>query len=254
MQLESSARQKQRYTVALLMTVLALSSFGIAQSSTGTPAFATFSGGALDSINLSNLNNHVSIPLFGKPGRGMAFVYGMSFDNSVWTPMLDINGVRHWEPGSNFGWRGTTEAFAGYVSYTAGPRTCVVPPGQPTTFYNGFTYHDPGGASHFGGNSVDSAGCLVVGFHDKEQAIDGSGYVIDVTLSGSTLLVNVYTPSGSTIVAPLLAENDPNVFVYPAPVGNATITDSNGNLLSASVSGSGRDLYRHACNNRFDSG
>jgi RHS repeat-associated protein len=238
MPLESSARQKQRYIAAFLLTVLALSSFTIAQSSTGVPAFSTFTGGALDSINLANLNNHVGIPLFGKPGRGMPFAYALSFDSSIWSPLRDVNGTAHWEPASNFGWRGLTEAFAGYVTYTARQSTCVVPAGQPTIWYNGFTYHDPAGGSHFGGNSVDSAGCLVVGFHDKETVNDGSGYIIDVTLSGSTLLVKVYTSSGSTIVAPLLAENDPNILVYPVPVGNATITDSNGNQLSALVSGS----------------
>jgi RHS repeat-associated protein len=221
-------------------SILAAAVFCIAASTagaqTGNPPFATFGGGAVDSINMSVLNTHVDIPVFAKAGRGLPFRYAISFDNSIWSPIRDINGVRHWEPLPNFGWRGFTEAIIGYVSYTATATTCLAS-STPTTKYTGFTYHDPAGGSHFGGNMVDSAGCFG-GPHDFEHVLDGSGYSIDVTLSGSTLSVIVYSPSGSIIIAPL-QNLDPSVLAPAStPIGNGTITDSNGNQSTASVSGS----------------
>jgi RHS repeat-associated protein len=218
----------------LLFAALAYSSL-FAQ--TGNPPFATVSGGSVDSINLSALNTHVEIPVFGKAGRGLPFSYAINVDTSIWQTSVNVGtGAKSWLPLANFGWRGLTESFIGYVSYTQTQTTCNASPFNATTKYTGFTYHDSRGGSHFGGNMVDSTGCFG-GPHDIEHALDGSGYILDVTLSGSSISVKVYTPSGSTIIAPLQAQNDPNIFVYPTPVGSGTITDSNGNQLSVSAVG-----------------
>lgn len=205
----------------------------LANSQTGRLPFSTFGGGAVDGINLSSLNIHVDIPIYGKAGRGLPFRYMLSFDNALW--FKGLNGSTFsWTPMPNYGWRGFTEAFIGYIDYTITPTTCV-PSGTPTTKYTGFTYHDTSGGSHFGGNMVDSAGCYG-GPHDVEHALDGSGYMIDVTLSGSTISAKVYTPDGATIIPPQYI--DTNSWPTTTPIGNGSITDSNGNQLTASVSGS----------------
>src|ERR1041384_1854178 len=50
---------------------------------TGTPPFGSF-GGRPDVINLANLNAHLSIPILHKAGRGLNFVYDLTYDSSVW--------------------------------------------------------------------------------------------------------------------------------------------------------------------------
>lgn len=80
------------------------------QVATGTPPFGSFGGGPFDTVNLGNLNVHFAIPVLHKAGRGMPFTYDLNYDSSVWTP-TSVNGVMTWVPDSNFGWRGSTEAF-----------------------------------------------------------------------------------------------------------------------------------------------
>jgi RHS repeat-associated protein len=209
-----------------------------AQSPTGKPPFSTSSGSTIDSIDLAVLNNHLSIPIFGKAGRGMGFGYTLTFDNSIWSPLLQ-NGVRGWVPNTTFGWRGITEAFSGYIWYVQGlgPRSC--PDGTPTTTYQGFTYQDQSGTAHTFDVILDSLGCFTK--HSVSQARDGSGYTIDVTLvgSGPDVVTKIYTPSGMTIMPPnqYIPPSQITNPMPPPPIGNGTITDRNGNQLSASVSG-----------------
>ena len=212
----------------------------VAQAPSGSPPFTTFSGGAVDTINLSALNIHVDIPVMGKPGRGLAFTYILSFDNSFWSA-LNINGTQTWEPAGSFGWRGISEVFSGYIWYVQGlgPRLC--PDGvTQTTTYQGFTYQDPNGTAHRFDPMLDSVGCFTQ--HSVSQALDGSGFTIDVALigSGPGVTAKLYTPFGGTIVPPIqfIPPDQVSNPMPPAPVGNATITDSNGNQLTSSVSGS----------------
>ena len=71
-------------SVATAVCTLAPASF--AQVATGTPPFGSF-GGAPDVVNLANLNDHHTIPIIHKAGRGTDFTYGLSYDSSVWYPV-----------------------------------------------------------------------------------------------------------------------------------------------------------------------
>jgi hypothetical protein len=57
-----------------------------AQVIIGTPPFGSFAGGPFDTINLSNLNVHFSIPILSKAGVGIPFNYALTYDNSIWYP------------------------------------------------------------------------------------------------------------------------------------------------------------------------
>jgi hypothetical protein len=86
------------YTFVFVFGLLAIfSSATFAQVTTGTPPFGSFGGGPADTINLANLNVHLTIPVLNKPGRGIPFVYNITYDNSIWYP-VNSNGTNSWQP------------------------------------------------------------------------------------------------------------------------------------------------------------
>src|SRR5712692_5132389 len=99
----------------LLTVLLMVDGLGAGQVQTGTPPFGSFGGGPFDTMNLGNLNVHFAIPVVNKAGRGMAFPYNLSYDNSVWYP-VGVSGSQNWQPVQNWGWRGQTEIAVGYVT------------------------------------------------------------------------------------------------------------------------------------------
>src|SRR5690242_20790703 len=108
-------------SLALLLGLSASSArLASAQSppTTGTPPFGSFGGGP-EVINLANLNVHWDVPVLAKPGRGgFNFTYDLSYDSSVWAGGVS-SGSSLWYPVGNWGWRGITEAFMGYLWYTS---------------------------------------------------------------------------------------------------------------------------------------
>jgi hypothetical protein len=138
---------------AFLMIVFALTGeVASAQVATGTPPFGSFGGGP-DAINLANLNSHITIPVIHKPGRGTNFTYDLSFDTSVWYPVTS-GSTTSWQPVGNWGWRGQTEVFVGYITYTHTivPDSCYDSGGKIIHSYDhdysNFAYHDPFGITH----------------------------------------------------------------------------------------------------------
>lgn len=190
-----------------------------ASAATGTPPLGTFTPGP-DQINLGNLNSHLPITLFAKPGRGMNFTYVLSFDSTVWQPGLS------WTPVPNWGWRGVSEASTGYISRESINENCGLGPQGGATpnvtteprFIN-FQYHDAFGIVH--GFSNTAGGCPGDGIENVSTSTDASGYTLDTTTTGQW---NIKTPLGLTIFPP----------VGPNP-GAGRIVDRNGNELSNNV-------------------
>jgi RHS repeat-associated protein len=212
----------------IVLCVMFLSRFALAQVSTGTPPYGSFGGGPFDIVNLGNLNVHFSIPVLHKAGRGTAFTYDLSYDSSIWTPVTS-NGVTQWQPASNWGWRGLTEAQTGYLSYQTSFTTGVG--GCRTTYYS-YTYHDAFGALHaFPGTAQEQnyflhGSCIGSAFSPlNATASDGSGYHLSVT-SFVQLAGQLTDRGGGLIAAPL-----------NTTTGAATYTDNNGNQLSVSSGG-----------------
>src|ERR1700757_3186124 len=103
--------------ILLLLIALALTFGGLlatsvsGQVATGTPPFTSFSGGP-DGINLGNLDTHLQIPVLHKAGRGTNFTYDLSYDGAIWYPVTSGSSTS-WQPVTNFGWNGQTQAATG---------------------------------------------------------------------------------------------------------------------------------------------
>src|ERR1700724_158987 len=95
--------------VCLCAFLVAVAPISRAQVSTGRTPFSSTAGGPADQIDLGNLNVHLNVPITSKPGRGTPFNYDMSYDSSVWYP-VGSSGSQNWQPVTNWGWRGQTEA------------------------------------------------------------------------------------------------------------------------------------------------
>jgi RHS repeat-associated protein len=195
-----------------------LSSFvapdALAQVATGAPPFGTFGGGPFDQVDLANLNVHFRIPVIAKAGRGLPFTYDLSYDSSVWTPVTS-GSTQAWQPVTNWGWRGQTEAAMGYITNSSKLLTChEFVNGRWQTVYRtetyNFVYHDSFGVAHAFSNFYNA--CYDE-YLDPSTAKDGSG----LTLTSGT----VYTKYGQAIV--------------PGQ-GSGTATDRNGNQISTNGS------------------
>jgi RHS repeat-associated protein len=196
----------------------------MAQSATGVPPFSTFQSGLIDSVNLGNLNVHLTIPIMSKAGRGIPFKYGLGWDSTIWSV---VNAK--WAPATNWGWRGVTEGLMGYITTSSSVGSMckgIGATGQVVTT-SGYIYHDASGTQHsFPGSSVDSTQCNPPVTPDHRDlhttASDGSGIHLDVVLNGGWTSTVIF-PSG--------------VAIRPAGSagGSGTITDTNGNYISAST-------------------
>src|SRR5712692_8110541 len=104
--LQRSSSMIRRPFLLLVLLFVALAPFNTsAQVQTGTPPFGSFSGGP-DVVNLANLNDHWTIPVLHKPGRGTNFTYDLGYDSSVWVPVTS-GSTKIWQPvNSTWGWQG----------------------------------------------------------------------------------------------------------------------------------------------------
>ncbi len=211
---------------SLLAAIIILGT-GIAsgQLATGTPPFGSFGGGPFDTVNLGNLNVHFAVPVLNKAGRGTSFSYNLSYDSSVWTPVVS-NGTTSWQPVNNWGWSVPTQVATGFLSYNATEvKLCPPLEGHPQwgseTSYSSFTYRDTFGITHaFPGTAYQYLGTC-----GSQQPIlvatatDGSGYTLNFNLINPTVTFR----GGKVALLP-----------YQVP---GTMTDANGNQITENSSG-----------------
>jgi RHS repeat-associated protein len=201
-------------------------SITVAQVTPGIPKFGSFDGGPMDAINLGNLNSHIDIPIFHKPGRGLDFTFQISYDNSVWYKV-----GTGWQPVTSFGWRNPSAVQTGYISYALFTYTLYCGyQGQTTGTlwqYQNWAYVDPFGGRHTVGDSIYhvTGNCpppsnLPSSFTDI--VADGTGFTITATDNFGGITATVYGADGKTINAPLT-----NAFG-----GSNSLVDSNGNTIS----------------------
>src|SRR6266566_5065168 len=215
-------------SLLLYVVTSLLSSPASAQVATGTPPFGSFGGGP-DIVNLGNLNDHQTMPILHKPGRGMNFTYDLSYDSSVWYPVTS-GSTTSWQPVSNLGWRGQTEMAVGYVSHVGSVlRTCRDRSGNIIGYEfetSKWVYHDQWGVPHpFSGDTIYISGTCGTGGPNSfsSAATDGSGYNISVTDAAFTL----YDSTGRNI--------------NPPSGGSGSATDRNGNFISVNSNGAFTD-------------
>ena len=177
--------------IGLLFTTAGIAS---AQVATGTTPFGSFGGGP-DTINLANLNAHLTIPVLQKAGRRIPFSYDITYDSSVWQA---VGGI--WEPtnAGSFGWSYSAVGSLVAVSSSSGycytyypPPYGYIPTGEWSTAVLAFI--DRLGTSHvFPGEfwadagTCSSSGSNSWGYSGGATVLDGSGYTLGVnTTTGS---------------------------------------------------------------------
>lgn len=197
-----------------------------AQVATGTPPFGSFGGGP-DVINLTNLNSHITIPIFYRAGRGIDFNYALSYDSSIWSPASGS-----WAPNGTWGWTNSISGM-GYMTYseTISTGTCTGSNGRPgrtvtTTEY--WTYLDGMGSPHSFPvpSGTYSNGCTGQNSQSgfvNQLAQDGSAY--SLTATGTTF--NSMKNASGAAMGPTVNSLS----------GAATLIDRNGNEISSSSGG-----------------
>jgi RHS repeat-associated protein len=201
-------------TVVIVVVAVSFASPAFAQNDqTGVPAFSSQSGG----VNLGNLNTHMTIPVVRKNGRGIGLSLSVGFDSTIYN-VAPASGQTPAAFGiaPGFGWNigtfGLPFAVTGQISSITQP--C---PGNPNnTALKSVTYMDTLGTGHslpasaLVNTDPNCAPAQVSGFAD-----DQSGYFMTLKTDGTAI---VQDPSGNTINIGTLS---------------TSITDRNGNLLSA---------------------
>ncbi len=216
---------KTRYVlfVATLVVLTPLSLFP--QGVTGTPPFASFSGGPFDIVNNANLNVHFTIPILSKAGRGGQVNYGVTYDSSIWAPTEG-----YWVPATytaNWGWTSVGQALFGSNQVIQTTFTCfIISNGIRLTFnYSGYyigPYTDSSNTQHpmnptaIVTHTAQSNCGITAVTSGSATATDGSGYTVSVTNYNHV----VVTGRNGISMSP------------------GSMTDSNGNVLSMNTSGS----------------
>jgi len=209
--------------------VLLSASTTSAQVTTGTPPFGSFSGGP-DTVNNESLNIHLDIPVIHKAGRGVNFDYDLTYDSSVYYPVIH-GSSKSWQNVTNWGWSSQSAfgtGLSGYITYFYSSTYCYDSQGHPdgnTTIYTNFEYIDSWATIHYFPGEIiqESGGCGSL-YQDPFPitAADDSGLIME-NLNGP-----ITTKGGASISPPV------------NPTGgnfSSTITDRNGNQMSVNSSG-----------------
>jgi RHS repeat-associated protein len=209
----------------ILIIALLAAHASLAQVTTGKPPFGSFGGGPVDTINLANLNAHLSIPVINKPGRGMPFTFNLAYDTSVWYPIgTGTTGDKTWQNLSGWGW---TLYNGGEIGYLTADVTIIdsCSSGWVQQYAN-FIYHDANAVTHvIPGGAIDPIGTCPGNPTSptmlSSATIDGSGYRVYFNAgNGSATLI---TPSDVTFQLPAVSSGSLT----------ASNTDSNGNQITA---------------------
>jgi hypothetical protein len=161
----------------------------------------------------------------------MPFAYDLSYDSSVWTPVTS-SGTTQWQPDSNWGWRGTSEAAIGYALQTKVLASCQYFQNGRWQTDNYWTWTTTGFGDQYGVlhpvrvvTYDDTLGwCADVISSGSGTTTDGSGYTVFVTNFSQ---VTVTSKSGTVFNG-----------VGSRGIGAVgSITDSNGNQITQNTSG-----------------
>jgi len=233
--LQASLGQVCRRLGATLAALLILGLFAQstpAQSyltSTGTPSFATPEPVELGSVDASNGNLHLSIPLGSYPQRGSSQPepVTLEYDSNIWATYPSVNDffVPQWMPTngpayfSQGGWHFSFLTYSGAMTLaTVATQDCTMDQ----------SWMDQNGTTHYfhlkTGGSVNN-GCPL---EDDAFATDSSGYHMFIWLFylglGYTQFSAIYAPDG-TLVSSF------NIDI--ADESGIISKDSNGNYLSS---------------------
>jgi len=195
-----------------------------AQAVTGIQPFGSYAGGP-DIINLANLNVHLAIPVIHKPGRGTDFDYDLSFDSSIWAPVVS-GSTRQWQRISAWSSDNSVGAtLSGYITYQQNTTYCYDGQGHingADVWIGDSVYVDPttGSYSFPGHQEFKSGGCGTSSVNTYPSQV--SGFTIN-------------TPSG-----PVLTNTGTLLYLTANPTGGSypgSLTDRNGNEINVTGAG-----------------
>jgi YD repeat-containing protein len=245
-----SALRVDKAFLALLVLIGILASPDLVlaqQVQLGTPKYGSFGGGPVDTINLANLNAHFVIPVLHKPGRGLPFNYDLTYDTTVWEPVVS-GSTKAWTPVGGWGWDGSALNVGTYDvaaanfdgTYYYWCETAYVDGfGTPHWFTSGSTYKPVG-------SSTTLWGCALVDTNGDDFPLtsiaqDGSGYTYTAELCtnlGCPLLINGYLSAVTTLTASdgkaIVPQKTIPLF---AGVTAGSVLDRNGNEISLTPNG-----------------
>jgi RHS repeat-associated protein len=211
---------------------------------TGAPAFNSFGGGPFDQLNLGNLNVHLQIPIFHRPGRGTDFDYTLSYDSSLWTP-VGASGSQTWYPSGFWGWVGAGDGVLMYGS-AAVTGFCPMPPNMypaPVITITGVLYVDSRGNGHYFPYYYVYNTCTQSTYQSSYPlaATDGSGYNLaaaDAVQSPGGAMFYPASNGGSGSGMPGLTDNNGNQITSAENGSNLVYTDTLG-TTALTIGGSG---------------
>jgi RHS repeat-associated protein len=200
-----------------MAVVLELADIGVAQTpETGRPNWSAYASNKNDTINLSNLNVVVDIPVMAK--SGLFPISARLIENSS----VYLNTV-YFEPAVGLNLVNASFPIAVNNSFTAGIGPGVLysvstanvscPSSGTTTKYSDWVVVIPDGTHHPLPTTdyADSAGCLTGSGFTNAITSDGSGFIASVSATGTPTAL--HTSDGTSL-------------------GSTSITDSNGNSIN----------------------
>jgi hypothetical protein len=218
-----------------LLAVLFIGSLSAQTKGTGAYPFSSLDNKGFDAINLGNLNTRFTIPIVNRTGRGIGFSYSIQNEGLIWQPVVS-GSTTSWSPNTTWGFAGLLNGttFSGYLSNSILNLACPRPPnysGQvpPAQEFTNYVYHDAYGSSHRfnytykGPCPLTGQGSVTTG---DGSTSDGSGYSLVLSNTGEVRSRN------GTIITPATS---------PTGQNNTSITDTNGNTISASGGNSFKD-------------
>ena len=211
----------------------------LCQSPTGVLPFESFSGDQFEHVNIANLNLNLTIPLVQKPGRGLPFYYGMSYDSQVW----QISGST-WKRTTYPNWIYQNPRQPSYVD-THTTFSCFGD-GADRYFFSSFT--DGFGVTH----SISLTLQTLCGISQGAvQSNDGSGLTFFAKLNTSTgriQQVSLYDRSGNLVGA---QDTNGNQITSSFSNGTTTWTDTLAWIIHQGSSQKRKDALKGMMNTGF---
>ena len=169
-------------SLLLLGIFLRWAQVSLAQDSTGLPRYGSFSATNIDTINLSNLNVHIDIPLFQKQSRGYLISYEFTCDSTLYEELSPYQ-VYPISVGCQILERLPNPAVN--VQYSTTPSLCnpeTEPDGPYSYSYFNFMSIDPNNTPHpYNITTVDNTECGGGVTTAAGYATDGSGYYLSAS-------------------------------------------------------------------------
>ncbi len=215
-----------RTTLALrVILAFLLIGSGVMTLEAGIPPFSSTMSGPYGTINLSDLNVHLEIPVISRNGRGSNFVFNIQYDSAVLS-QATVGSSKTWTYAPNYGWKNNATAVYGEVHWYSRTASCTYQLQKYNYTYFVFDYMTDSKAVRHGitGAIVSNDSDVACNPYRTKSLVtastnDGSGYTVKVSTDGSQGYATVYPRSGGFI----------------DPMGY-TKADSNGNQITSTGS------------------